>query len=93
MEYGVNGFAHFEINEVMYGLSQAGNLENDKLIKELAVKGFGKKNHTPGLCKHKTKPVTFALVVDDFGIKYTHNEDVEMLLNKLQQKYEAVSVD
>ena len=77
----------------MYGLPQAGTLENDKLIKELAVKGFDQTNHTPGLWKHRTIPVTFSLVVDDFGIKYTHKEDVEMLLNTLQQKYEAVSVD
>ena len=37
--------------------------------------------------------MTFALVVDNFGIKYTHKEDVEMVLNILRQKYEAVSVD
>ena len=62
------------------------------MIKELAVKGFEPTNHTPGLWKHKTIPVTFALVVDDFRIKYTHKEDVEMLLNTLRHKYEAVSV-
>ena len=77
----------------MYGLPQAGKLANDKLIKELAVKGFEPTNQTPGLWKHKTRPVTFPLVVDDFGIKYTHKEDVEMLLNTLRQKYESVSVD
>ena len=77
----------------MYGLTQAGKLANDKFIKELSVKGFQPTNHILGLWKHITRPVTSALVVDDFGIKYTHKEDVEMLLNILRHKYEAVSVD
>ena len=54
------------------------------MIKELAVKGFESTNPTPGLWKQKTRPVTFALVVYNFGIKYTHREDVEMLLNTLK---------
>ena len=33
MEYVVNGFAYLDINKGMYGLPQAVNLENDKLIK------------------------------------------------------------
>ena len=40
MEHLVNGFAYSEINKGMDGLPQAGKLANDKLIKELAVKGF-----------------------------------------------------
>ena len=60
----MNGFAYFKINEGMYGLTQAGKLANDKLIKELVLKGFEPTNHTPGLLKHRTGPVTFALVVD-----------------------------
>ena len=66
MEYAVNGFAYFEITKGMYGLQQAGKLEKAKFIKELSVKGFEPTNHTTGLWKHKTRPVTFALVVDDF---------------------------
>ena len=93
VEYVVNGFAYFDINKVMYGLSQSGNISNDKLIKELAVKVFEPTNHTPGLWKHRNRPVTFAIVVDGSGIKYTHKEDAEMLLNTLRQKYEAVSAD
>ena len=76
MEYVVNGFAYFEINKGMYGLPQAGNLASDNLIKGLSVKGFELTNHTPDLWLHKTRPVTFALDVDDFGIKYAHKEDI-----------------
>ena len=88
----MNGFAYFEINKGMYVLTQAGKLANDKLTKELSVKVFEATKHTPGLCKHETRPVTFALVVDNLGIKYTHKEDVQMMSNKLRQKYEAMSV-
>ena len=76
MEYIVNGFKYFEINKGMYGLPQAGKIANDKLIKELSVKGFEPTNHTPGLLKHITVPMTFAIVVDNLGIKYTHEEDI-----------------
>jgi hypothetical protein len=27
-------------------------------------------NETPGLWTHKTRPILFSLVVDDFGVKY-----------------------
>ena len=79
----MNGFSYFEINKGMYGLPQAGKLANDKLIKELTVNGFEPTKHTPGLWKHITRPATFALVVDNFGIMYTHKEDLETLLNTL----------
>ena len=69
MEYVVNGFAYFDINKVIYGLPQAGKLANDKLINKLSVKGFEPTKHTPGLWKHRTRSVTFALVVDNFKIK------------------------
>ena len=81
------------MNKGMYGLPQTRKLKNDKLKKELAVKGSEQTKHTPGLWKHKTIPVTFALFVGDFGIKYTHKEDVKILLNTLRHKYESVSVD
>ena len=60
MEYVVNGFTYFKINKGMYILPQVENLANDKLIKELSVKRFEPTNHTPGLWKNRTRPVTFA---------------------------------
>jgi polysaccharide deacetylase 2 family uncharacterized protein YibQ len=32
---------------------------------------------------HKTRPIQFALCVDDFGVKYTNDEDVEHLKGAL----------
>jgi len=44
--------------------------------------------HTEGLFKHKTRDISFTLVVDDFGIKYKKEEDLEHLISSLKEKYE-----
>jgi hypothetical protein len=54
----------------MYGLPQAGILAKKLLKKCLAIHGYYKQPHTPGLFKHTSHPVWFNLAVDDFGIKY-----------------------
>jgi hypothetical protein len=37
------------------------------------------------LWQHDTRPISFALVVDDFGIKYVNKADAEHLVDTLQQ--------
>ena len=56
----------------MYGLPQAGHIANDQLVTFLAPHGYHPVPITPGLWKHDTRDLFFTLVVDDFGIKYTH---------------------
>jgi hypothetical protein len=78
-EFGLLELAHYgrvyiEIQKGMYGLLQAGILVNELLQRGLALDGYRPTEHTHGLWKHKTRPVWFSLVVDDFGIKYIgHN--------------------
>jgi hypothetical protein len=36
--------------------------------------------------KHKTRPVWFSLVVDDFGIKYVGRENAEHLMTSINNK-------
>ena len=55
-----NGYVYIEIQKGMYGLPQAGILVNKLLKTRLA-------DH---LFTHKTRPIWFTLVVDNFGIKY-----------------------
>jgi hypothetical protein len=43
--------------------------------------------NTPGLSKHTTCPITFSLMVNDFGIKYVGKEHAEHLINCLQEDY------
>ena len=42
--------------------------------------------------KHEKRPITFALCVDDFGVKYNNKNDVKHLIEILQQDY-VISID
>ena len=59
-----------KIRKAIYGLPQAGVLSNKILKKRLAPAGYYNTPHTPGLRKHVSHPISFTLVVDDFGVKY-----------------------
>ena len=92
-EISRNGKVYVEIRKGMYGLPQAGILANKHLQQNLAHFGYYQSKHTPGLWKHKTRPITFVLVVDDFGVKYEGKEHVWHLVNALQKFYTKISVD
>ena len=77
----------FEINNGMYGLPQSGLLAQQRLVKHLAEHGYTETS-TPCLFRHNTTGTVFALVVDDFGIKYTTREGAEHLIRTLQLLYE-----
>ena len=44
-------------------------------------------NRTPELFKHKTRLISFTLVVDDFGVKYVNLEDAKHLEHTLKTYY------
>ena len=71
---------------------QAGRIKNNLLKKCLAYYGYFERPHTPGLWKHVSRPTQFTLVVDNFGIKYVGQENLDHLLMALRKYYE-VSVD
>ena len=76
----------------MYGLPQAGLLANKLLAQQLATDGYHQVRHTPGLWTHAYRPIYFALVVDDFGIKYLKQADLDHLIASLE-KYYDITVD
>ena len=83
----VNGCAHVEISKGMCGLPQAGRrITNDALVPHLAKHGHIQSKHTHGLFNHKTRPVSFSLVVDDFGVKYVGKENAQHLVDTLSSK-------
>ena len=84
-----NGRILAEIRKSMYGLPQAGRISYDALLPHLLQGGYQPTPFTPGLFRHKTKPVTFCLIVDDFGIKYENEQDVRDLITHLQKKYQT----
>ena len=71
----------------MYGLPQAGKIANDKLKIHLAQYGYEPAPITPGLWRHHTSPLQFSLVVDDFGIKYELQADINNILDSLKTTY------
>ena len=44
---------------------------------------------TPGYWKHKWRPISSTLVVDDFGVKYIGKEHVMHLIKSLKEHYEV----
>jgi hypothetical protein len=87
----VNGWVYIKIQKGMYGLKQAGLLANQLLQTRLAPFGYFPARHTPGLWLHKTRPIFFTLVVDDFAAKYVVRQHAEHLWNALLRTYELTT--
>ena len=37
---------------------------------------------------HTSQPISFTLVVDDFGVKYTQQEDIAHMIGCIKEKYQ-----
>ena len=83
-EYNLNssvqkGWVYFEISCGCYGLPQTGILANKQLILRLGKEGYYEAITTPGLWRHKWRPIQFCLIVDDFGVEYFGKHHVDHL--------------
>jgi hypothetical protein len=87
----VDGWVYIEIRKGMYGLKQAGLLANKLPQTRLAPFGYYPACHTPGLWLHKTRPISFTLVVDDLAVKYVDKQHAEHLRNALLRTYELTT--
>ena len=74
----------------MYGLPHAGLLANKQLEDRLNKHGYQQSKLVP-VWKHKTRPIHFTLVVDDFGVKYTRQEDVDHLKSTMESNYRVMA--
>ena len=63
------GYVYMEIHRGIYGLKQEGKIANDQLKEQLVPQGYRPCQNTPGLWKHDNKPITFSLIVEDFGVR------------------------
>jgi hypothetical protein len=79
----VDSWIYIEIRKGMYGLNQAGLLANQSLQTRLAPFRYYPARPSPGLWLHKTWPISFTLVVDDFAVKYVGKQHAEHLWNAL----------
>jgi hypothetical protein len=90
-DLAVDGWVYIEIRKGMYGLKQAGRLANILLQTHLEPFGYYPARHTPGLWLHKTQPISFTLVVEDFAVKYVGKQHAEHLRNALLRTYELTT--
>jgi hypothetical protein len=87
----VDGWVYIEIRKGMYGLKQAGLLANQLLQTRLAPFEYYPTRHTLGLWLHKTRLISFTLVVDNFAVKYVGKQNAEHLWNVLLRTYELTT--
>jgi hypothetical protein len=67
--HALNGFIYLEMRHAVWGLPQDGILASKLLWKQLLPHGYYQCANIPGLWKHKTRSITFILMVDNFGVK------------------------
>jgi hypothetical protein len=82
-----DGYIYCEITRCMYSLPQAGIIAQEPLEKRLAEYGYHQSKIINGFWKHKTRPICFVLVVNDFTVKYVNKEDAEHLINAINKYY------
>jgi hypothetical protein len=80
MKHVLNGFIYLKMRRAVWGLPQAGILANKLLQRHLLPHGYYECTNTPGLWKYETRPISFTLVVDNFGVKYVGKEHVDHLI-------------
>jgi hypothetical protein len=69
----------------MYGLPQAGILANELLQRNLAKDGYRPTQRAHGLWTHASHPISFSLLVDDFGVRYVGRAHDEHLMTYTNQ--------
>ena len=75
----------------MYGLKQAAILAYNQLKSCLEPFGYHPVPGTVGLWKHDSRPISFCLCVDDFGVKYFHKRDVKHLLQAIGNTFKYIT--
>ena len=68
----------------MYVLPQSGNIAHKLLKERLAKAGYHPTRFTPVIWKHVWRPITFTMVVDDFGIKFEGDNHANHLISTLK---------
>ncbi|KAL7486157.1 LOW QUALITY PROTEIN: hypothetical protein ACHAW6_012455, partial [Cyclotella cf. meneghiniana] len=77
----------------MYGLPQAGIIAQELLEKHIRAMGYHQSKINPGLWKHNWQPISFALYVNDFGIKYgKHTLTIYSKHSRSTMKYPATGM-
>jgi hypothetical protein len=84
-----DGHIYCEIQKGMYCLPQASIIAQQLLEECLRKHGYHQSQTTPGLWKHDTRPISFSLVVNNFGVKYVGEENAQHLLDIMGHYYKC----
>ncbi len=87
-----DGYVYCKISQGMYGLPQVGIIAQELLEKRLTEYCYHQSKIINGFWKHKTRPICFCLIVDDFAVKFVNQEDTDHLINAIK-KYYPITVD
>ena len=87
-----NEYIYLELRRAVWGLPQAEILANKCLKQKLEPFRYHECKNTPRLWYHKTKSLTFTLVLYNFGVKYVDKSNAEHLIASLKANY-ALTVD
>ena len=87
-----DGYVYIQIKCGMYGLKQAARLAYDQLCDCQAKEGYTPSLLSLNIWGHKTRATKVCLFVDDFGIKYFNQDDIQHLLSSLK-KYYSITCD
>ena len=68
------------------GIKQTGKIAHYQIKKHLAKFNYQPCHFTTSLWRHKTRPISFTLVVKNFGIKYVGKQHAQHLINALQKE-------
>ena len=79
-------FIYADILKTIPGLKQSGLLSQVRLVTQLNKHGYYQ-TATPMLFRHQDRPIDFTLVVDDFGVQYNRDEDLDHLITCLTDMY------
>jgi hypothetical protein len=83
----LEGWVYIKMGRAVWGLPQAGILANKHLQRKLVPFSYYKCINTPGLWQHESRPLTFTLVVDNFGVIFVYKNDVDHLISSIKKTY------
>ena len=69
----------------IYGLEESRKLANIKLQTIFASEGYKQYQFTYWLYRHKTRNITFSLLVDNFGVTNIEKKVIDHLIKTLQK--------
>ncbi len=83
----LDGWVHIEMQKAVWGLPQVGILANKRLQRRLSPFGYYKSVNTSGLWYHESRPIAFTLIVDNIGVKYASQDNVDHLISSIKKTY------